>query len=280
MAEENSATQKKSLSSLLVETVKIYSEFLERDVTADCYLPTNIIQSDSISLLLLNDGQDLVRMPFDEMLDELMTSGKIEKVMCIGIHCGPERKMEYGTVCTADYKGRGSKAGCYSKFLFDELLPFIRKKYHIPSFKEKAFAGFSLGGLTALDVVWNNASEFSKVGVFSGSLWWRRKGYNDGYDDEKDRIMHLQVQKGRFHPWLRFFFQTGLLDETADRNNNGIIDSVDDALDMIVALKAKGYTDEHISYLEMPDGRHDVSTWARALPKFLKWGWGKGDNSK
>ncbi|WP_207492593.1 alpha/beta hydrolase [Aridibaculum aurantiacum] len=275
MAEEKTAPSPKSLSSVLVETLTIYSEFLERDVEVDAYLPTDIVIPEDVSLLIINDGQDLVKMPFDEMIDELMSTGKIQKIMCLGIHCGPERKMEYGTVCTADYEGRGAKAGLYSKFVFDELLPFIRKKYHIASFKEKAFAGFSLGGLSALDLVWNNASEFSKVGVFSGSLWWRRKGYDDGYNDEKDRIMHLQVQKGRFHPWLQFFFQTGLLDETADRNNNGIIDSVDDALDMILSLKSKGYTDDHINYLELPDGRHDVETWAKALPKFLKWGWGK-----
>jgi enterochelin esterase-like enzyme len=268
-------TQPNTLTSLIVEQITIYSEYLERDVVVDCYLPNNTLHHEPISLLLINDGQDLERMPFAPILDELIASGKIEPLMCIGIHCGPERKMEYGTVYHADYKGRGAKAGLYSKFLFDELLPFVRKKYHMPSFKEKSFAGFSLGALSALDIVWNNASEFTKVGAFSGSLWWRRKGYDDGYDDEKDRIMHLQVQKGHFYPWLRFFFQTGLLDETADRNNNGIIDSVDDALDLILSLKSKGYTDNHIEYLELPDGRHDVQTWERALPKFLRWGWGR-----
>ena len=85
--------------------------------------------------------------------------------------------------------------------------------------------------------------------------------------------MHMQVRKGGFFPWLKFFVQTGQLDEKADRNNNGIIDSIDDALDMIVSLKAKGYTDEHIEYLELEDGRHNVDTWAKVLPDFLKWGW-------
>jgi hypothetical protein len=39
-------------------------------------------------------------------------------------------------------------------------------------------------------------------------------------------------------------------------------------------MKAKGYTDEHIHYLEMEDGKHDVPTWGKAFPVFLKWGWG------
>ncbi len=263
------------LSSILVEQSIIVSEFLEREVIVDAYLPVNILQPEHMNILLINDGQDLLKMAFDEMLNQLITTGLIEPMVCIGIHCGAERRMEYGTACQADYKGRGAKAGLYNKFIFDELLPFIRRTYHMPSFKEKSFAGFSLGGLSAMDIVWNNASEFSKVGIFSGSLWWRRKGYDDNYDDEKDRIMHLQVRKGQFQPWLKFFFQCGALDESNDRNYNGIIDSIDDTLDMIVELNAKGYTDKHIRYIEMKDGRHDVETWAKAFPDFLKWGWGR-----
>lgn len=259
-------------STLTVEQCIISSEYLEREVIIDVYLP--VITGLPLSLLLINDGQDLLTMPFDEMLDELLIKGEIEPMMCVGIHCGPERKMEYGTAYSADFKGRGAKAGLYTKFVFDELMPFIRKKYNTPSFTHKSFAGFSLGALSALDIVWNQASEFSRVGIFSGSLWWRRKGYEEGYDHEQDRLMHLQVRKGSFHPWLQFFVECGTADETADRNNNGIIDSIDDALDLIVELKAKGYTDEHIHYLEIPGGTHNVSTWAQALPAFLKWGWG------
>ena len=87
--------------------------------------------------------------------------------------------------------------------------------------------------------------------------------------------MHLQVRKGNFYPWLRFFVECGRQDETADRNGNGVIDSIDDALDLVIELKAKGYTEEHIQYLELEEGKHDVPTWAKAFPDFLKWGWGK-----
>jgi hypothetical protein len=60
-----------------------------------------------------------------------------------------------------------------------------------------------------------------------------------------------------------------------DRNNNGIIDSIDDTLALIDELAAKGYNKtEDISYYELADGRHDVPTWAKAFPVFLEWGWG------
>lgn len=241
----------------------------------DVYLPVASYHTGEMSLLLINDGQDLPKMSFDEMLDELISGKQIDPLVCIGIHCGPERKMEYGTACSADFKGRGAKAGLYHKFIFEELLPFVRKAYAMPSFKHKSFAGFSLGALSAMDIVWNHASEFNKVGMFSPSLWWRRKAYDAGYSDELDRLMHLQVRKGVFHPWLQFFVECGKLDETADRNGNGVIDTIDDALDLIIELKAKGYTDAHIHYLELEEGTHDVSTWAEAFPVFLKWGWGR-----
>jgi enterochelin esterase-like enzyme len=264
-----------ALNAITTEQHIITSAYLEREVIVDVYLPQKITHFELASLLLINDGQDLPKMPFDELLDELINSNQIEPLICVGIHCGAERKREYGTAYSADYKQRGDKAGLYTKFLLDELMPFIRKEYQAPSFKEKSYAGFSLGALSALDIAWNHASEFSKVGLFSPSLWWRRKGYDDGYDDENDRLMHLQVRHGLFKPWLKFFIETGVMDEKADRNKNGVIDSIDDALDLIIELKAKGYTDEHIQYLELADGKHDVPTWARAFPDFLKWGWGK-----
>jgi hypothetical protein len=44
---------------------------------------------------------------------------------------------------------------------------------------------------------------------------------------------------------------------------------------LIDELVLKGYNREKdIKYLELKDGRHDVATWAKAFPEFLKWGWG------
>ena len=256
-----------------LEQYQLYSTYLSREVRFEIYRTANSLEEGPVSLLLVNDGQDLLTMPFTQLLQQVSSDHTLYPLMVVGIHCGEDRKMEYGIAYSADYKGRGAKAGLYSKFIFDELLPFIRRQFQIVSFREKAMAGFSLGGLSALDIVWNHANEFSKVGLFSASLWWRRKSYEDGYDEEKDRLMHLQISQGICYPWLRFFIQCGSMDEVADRNKNGIIDSIDDALDLVVALKAKGYTDENIHYLELIDGKHDVATWARMLPEFIRWGW-------
>jgi enterochelin esterase-like enzyme len=266
-----------NVSGILVEVDTIKSEFLQRDVKVDFFLPQNVADPSQLSLLLINDGQDMEKMGFESILEKLYTENLIEPLLSVAIHCGANRKMEYGVAGVPDYKGWGGSADLYTSFLFEELLPFVREKYLVPSFKEKAFAGFSLGGLSALDIVWSHPDEFKKVGVFSGSLWWRNLDQNDKkYDDDKHRIMHQQIRKGEYYPWLKFFFECGNMDETKDRNNNGIIDSIDDTMDLIKELEAKGYDKvKDIHYLELQDGHHDVFTWGRAMPEFLKWGWGK-----
>ena len=261
--------------SILVENKKFFSAILDREVLIDIYLPLHIKHPGDMNLLLLNDGQDLVKMPFENILNDLMYYEEIEPMLCVGIHCSSDRKQEYGMANFPDYLGRGSKAGLYTRFILEELIPFIKHTYHIPFFRSQSFAGFSLGGLMALDIVWNHSEIFSKVGVFSGSLWWRRKAYEDGYTDEADRLMHNQVRDTDSSPQLKFFFQTGTEDEKSDRNGNGVIDSIDDTKDLMDRLYAKSYPKDSINYLEIIGGKHDVSTWAKALPDFLKWGWGK-----
>jgi enterochelin esterase-like enzyme len=261
--------------NITTDTFTLSSIFLKRDVIVDCYYSELYFKLPFISLLLVNDGQDLRTMEFEKILDNCFTNKKIEPVFCVGIHCAPDRKNEYGTAKILDYKGRGANAAMFTKFVMEELIPFIRKEYEIISFKEKSFAGFSLGGLCALDIVWNNPNEFFKVGVFSGSLWWRDKDQDDPtFDENTDRIMHRQIAEGNYYPWLNFFFEVGTKDETADRNNNGVIDAIDDVVSLIYELREKGYKEADIEYLEIKDGKHDVPTWAKAFPNFFEWGWG------
>jgi enterochelin esterase-like enzyme len=245
-------------------------------VIIDFYLPSNAGRNDEISLLLINDGQNMEELGLQGILQQLYHERLIRPLLCAAIHTGAHRKMEYGVASSADYLGRGAKAGLYTFFILKELLPFINKKFSISSFTDQAFAGFSLGALMALDVVWNHPKHFSRAGLFSGSFWWRSIDQTEAhYDDDLHRIIHQEIKKGKYSAGLKFFFQCGNMDETMDRNNNGIIDSIDDTLDLIRELERKGYKNEKdIKYLEMADGRHDIATWSRAMPVFLKWGWG------
>ncbi len=263
----------KALISVKNET--FFSFFLNRDVLIDIYFSATQIDAGNVNLLLINDGQDLPLMPFTDILFNLYNNNAIEPLMCVGIHCGTDRKNEYGTIVQKNYRGQGAKAQLYANFIMQELLPFIRNLYPSYLFINKSFAGFSLGGLSALDIVLNHPHEFVSAGCFSGSFWWRSKGYGRDYNDDIDRIMQAQIRSLPLFEWLHFFFECGALDELADRNNNGIIDSIDDTLDLMKELKNKGYADDAIKYIELPDGMHNVASWAKAFPYYLLWQWGK-----
>ena len=264
-------------SAIVPETILLPSSFLQREVKLDLYQPVFSDKTDQVHLLLINDGQNLEELGLSRLLEDLYSKQNIQPLLCVGIHAGTERKMEYGVAGQPDYLGRGAKADLYTSFVLEELLPMLYQQYPDLSFTEKAFAGFSLGGLSALDIVWNHPDQFQKVGVFSGSLWWRSLDQDDPeYNDDEDRIMQQKIRHGQFVPGLKFFFQCGNKDETKDRNGNGIIDSVDDTLDLIKELTMKGYEPlKDIEYIEMKEGRHDIATWAQAMPLFLEWGWGR-----
>ena len=259
-------------SVLNPKSIDFPSEFLKRNVQVDFYLPPET-ETVVFDLLLINDGQDLLKMNFSAILDKLYSASFIRPVLCVGIHAGLQRKSEYGTAGSADYKGRGNLASHYMQFVVRELLPAIRQLFPEAVFPSSSFAGFSLGGLSALDISWNHPDIFMTTGVFSGSLWWRMLDKDDpAYADDRHRIMHNQIRDGAYIPGMKFFFECGTDDEMEDRNGNGIIDSIDDTNDLISVLIQKGYQMEtEIYYQEIAGGKHDLPTWAASIPVFLQW---------
>ena len=249
---------------------------LGRTVHCDFYMPS-LPLPDRCPVLLVNDGQDLPAMPFPPLIHSLWAEQVIIPLLIVAIHAGSERRMEYGVAGTPDYLGRGGRANLYQTFVLHELLPAIRKEFPQTNEGELAIAGFSLGGLSAMDLAWQHPKLFHAAGIFSGSFWWRSLAQEDPlYSDAKHRIMHDYVRKGEQRSHQRFFFQCGALDEKSDRNRNGVIDSIDDTLDLIDELVRKGISrGNNIYYLELADGSHDIPSWSRAFPFFLRWNYGK-----
>lgn len=248
------------------------SLFLQRNVFLDLVYPSQkLFHYGDCSFLFLNDGQDLKALSFLKILEEMGRHQKVFNIVTIAIYAG-DRIQEYGVSGVPDYAGRGSLAGQYHKFLSKELFPFIENFFKLKINPDKtAITGFSLGGLSAFDFAWEHSERVSKVGVFSGSFWWRTCALGPDYK-ESDRIMHHKVSKSTGKPPLKFWFQAGTLDEESDRNQNGIIDSIDDTLDLISVLHNKGYLDlQDIVYQEVEGGMHNHGTWSRLMPLFLEW---------
>ena len=247
------------------------SVYLKRDVELEIFVPANLLGNESVNLLLINDGQDLAQMQIEETLSALYQKWVIDPTVVVGIKAGTDRVLEYGIAGKPDFKKRGSKASAYTEFVINELMPFVNNEVGISINGKRAFAGFSLGGITAFDIAWNNDTLFDVVGVFSGSFWWRKKDLSAGYTDD-DRIVHQMIKETKAKPDVKFWLMTGTDDEIADRNHNFIIDSIDDTIDVVKELLCKGYRrPQDIFYYERVGGKHDVPTWGKAMPKFLEW---------
>jgi enterochelin esterase-like enzyme len=269
--------QRRKKISFTVERIPaLASEALGRDVVLEVYLPPGYAASSRrYGVLYLNDGQDAEALRLHHTLDSLYRQKRTESMLVVAIHAG-DRLQEYGTASAPDYKRRGSKAGAYTAFVTEELVPFVNARFRtLTDPGQTAFAGFSLGGLSALDIVWHHPEIFGKVGVFSGALWWRAKSQEDGYTDA-DRIMHRLIRTGTKKEGLRFWFEAGTHDETSDRNHNGIIDAIEDTLDLIAELDRHGYSQpQAVTYLQVEGGEHNQKTWAKVMPDFLVWAFGR-----
>lgn len=267
----------KSESAPLAHRYHFHSTALKREVVFDVYLPAGYDENSDrkYPLALFNDGQDLPRMRFERILETRAAHQACPSIIAVGIHCSDKRIREYGTMREADYKGRGDLAPQYGRFLLEEFMPRLRRQFQVSNeAKDTAFAGFSLGGLSALDLVWEHPEVFGITGVFSGSLWWRSSPVHPEEPDAH-RIMHdIIAQRSVVDKNQRFWFQCGTLDEKEDRNNNGVIDSIDDTLDLIQTLKSRGIPETNIRYLEIENGLHEPKTWGEAMPDFLGWAFG------
>lgn len=269
----------RSQSTSEVNTLENFpSLHLQRSVRIDVFLPPSYYRSTdkTFPVLFLNDGQDMEAVHLADTLERLYNDKKIHETLVFAVHASGERIQEYGIANIPDYKQRGAKAGAYTRFLLHELIPFLQRRYrcNLPG-KNWAIAGFSLGGLSAFDIGWHHPDYFSRIGVFSGSFWWRSQVFQPNNPDGH-RILHDLLRRSKKRNGLQFWLQTGTLDEESDRNNNGVIDSIDDTLDVIRELKTLGYREgKDIHYMEVIGGRHDLPTWAKVMPDFLQWAFGR-----
>jgi len=248
------------------EPLVIESKFLQRKVFSHLYLPDN--QEKNWSLLLLNDGQDEIELDLLRVHNKFSSTSM--NLMIVAIHAG-NRMDEYGTSQILDYKGRGKKSDDYQDFIIKELLPQLHASFPISADSNRVgIAGFSLGALSAVDIAWRYPKVFGIVGIFSGALWWRKTIFSED-DPDADRIIHEKVKDGSKRS-QRFWLQAGTNDETSDRNNNGIIDAIDDTLDLKKLLEQKiPVGEKYCKYVEVKNGKHHPATWKKVIPDFLSW---------
>jgi enterochelin esterase-like enzyme len=254
---------------------QLYSRHLQRQVKLTVINTPVSDDKSGLNLLILNDGQDADAFRVKQIMDSLYDKKLIQPLVVVAVHAG-DRMQEYGVVDKPDYLQRGSRANYYDAFINDELYPYAKKMAGIRKFNSVGIAGCSMGGLSAFDIAWNHPEKINKVGVFSGSFWWRDKAAEDSsYSDETNRILYAKLKASRKKPKLQFWFYAGGSEETSDRDHDGIADVIDDTKDIIALIQKKNIlAPGDIYYKEIKEGKHEYPSWSAVLPDFLIWAFG------
>ncbi len=263
-------------NSVKTQNDEIYSRHLQQHYKLTIVSTEMPKEKSDMNLLLLNDGQDFDNLRVKEIVDSLYSKKLIQPLIVVGIH-PRDRLQEYGVTDKPDYKKQGSKASKYAMFIDNELYFFVKKKAGLRKFKSVVIAGCSQGGLSAFDIAWDHADKIDKVGVFSGSFWWRDTDAEAAdYSDDKNRIIMTKIRSSRKKPGLQYWFYAGAMEEKSDRDHDGIIDVIDDTKDLAELIKSKKVCNPNdIVYTEDRNGIHDYNSWSHHFPDFLIWAFGK-----
>ena len=252
------------------------SHHLKREVLLDVVLPKNYhLQHLNCKLLVFNGGQETPYFHLKDAILDMESNPKASPIIAISIHAH-DTNQAYGITDGSEVENQKFNSTEFALFVENELIPWAYKQFRIlPGSQHAAMAGFSFGALSAFDVVLRQPHIFGSAGLFSGNFWWQSV-QADQIFQPMDRIAIQWIGQNPGKKNTRFWFQTSWLDETADRDSDGLIDAIGDTLDVIRALQTQGYqpgTD--IEYVELGSGQQDMKSISKALPRFLQWFAGK-----
>lgn len=144
--------------------------------------------------------------------------------------------------------------GTYVKFLADEVLPKVEKKYNVrKDAAGRAICGISSGGLCSWTAAWERPDIFSKVLSHCGSFADIRGAYGYPY----------LIRKSEKKP-IRVFLQTGTNDLNCVWGDWKLVNE-----EMASALKFKDYDYEFV----IGTGDHSLKHAGAIFPESLKWLW-------
>jgi enterochelin esterase-like enzyme len=229
------------------------------------YVPAQYKADKPACVLVFQDGQrainpkGVLRIP--TVMDNLIH--KKEMPVTIGIFITPGQRGEtypdsIGTGNpnnrSVEYDSLGEK---YARFIVEEMLPEVGKKFNLTKDPEgRAIGGASSGAICAFTVAWERPDEFRRVISLIGSFTDIKGGHV--YPD--------LVRKAERKP-IRVFVQDGVNDNRNTKNPNRDWHLQNQA--MVAAFKEKGYDLK----FEFGEGGHSDDHGGALMPDILRWIW-------
>jgi enterochelin esterase-like enzyme len=223
------------------------------------YVPAQYDGKTPACVMVFQDGRSYAdkhgqfRVPI--VFDNLIHRG--EMPVTIGIFINPgtfpagshgekartNRSVEYDTVSDQ-----------YARFLLEEILPEVAKKYRLTDDPEgRAICGISSGGICSWTVAWQRPDQFRKVLSHGGSFTNIRGGY-----------VYPSLIRKEPHKPIRVFLQDGSHDLDNTFGNWPLANQ-----EMAAALQFAHYDYKFV----FGDGVHSGKHGGSILPESLRWLW-------
>lgn len=234
-------------SKLTERSEEIYSRHLQKHITLTIISTPPPSNKSDFNLLLLNNGFD--HDGTMKITDSLYHTKDIKALLIVAI-TPFDAKQEFGVAGITDGQNNGSLASKYSDFIVNELLPYIKKKAAVRSFKSITIAGVGDGGISAFDIAWDNWQKFDKVGVLQDFS-------NPGRRTDFSAITN-KVAKSRKKPKLQFWLEVEKeQNESIKKDSSGINN-------LIETLRVKDINPSSIN-IQSPLNKH------QSIINFLLW---------
>lgn len=227
-----------------VEKHRLHSEILNNERRVYIYTPPGYdSEGEPYALLLLFDGPAYIEMvPTPTILDNLISEGKVPPMIAVL----PD---------SLDGETRSRELPCHQPFvdfLTQELLPWVRERYHVTDDPARSIVGgSSYGGLASSFVGLRASERFGNVLSQSGSYWWE----SDSEDGIPQESLTQQFIASPRLP-VRFYMEVGLQERNA--SDTSMITTNRHLRDILLL---KGY---EVHYTEF-NGGHDYLCWRGSL---------------
>ena len=178
------AVVKENVPKGSVEKMKPWESKIFDGTTRDwsVYVPAQYSAEQPAALMVFQDGERMRRLEgrwrIPIVLDNLIASGDMPPTIAIFLDPGHEkskpRKKGKHSNRSFEYDGLGDR---YTRFLLEEIIPEVKKRYNISDDPEMhAIGGSSSGAICAFTAAWERTDYFRKVYSSVGSFTNLRGG--------------------------------------------------------------------------------------------------------
>lgn len=209
--------------------------------------------------VLFLDGGAYYDLGVNVMLDNLIAQKRIPPIAAIFVRNASHAERHVEMSCNPKFAG----------LLVKELLPWVRRQYHITDDPGRTIiVGESYSGLAAPYAALCYPDVFGNVLAQSGAYYWYQgmdREPDEGKDTEPGWLIRQFVETERLP--LRFHIDVGLHETARELSGRAETNMLSAARHLRDVLRAKGYP---VRYVEF-NGGHDFVGWRGTLPEALVW---------